>query len=145
MRRSPSPQDHLEVLALLAAVKYAKEDEDEVRFAACWAEHARLEIQSNGKPIASIQGRDAIIAFYQQVWEKGGHGKGSTRETHIAEHPDVALLDEGRLLARHTASFFYADDGAILIKGFGRFRDIIAFEDGAWRIIERQAFLERGN
>lgn len=131
------------VLALLSAVKYAKDDEDEARFAACWTKDARLEIESNGKSIALAKGRNAIMAFYRQVWANGGHGKGSSRETHIAEHPDVTPIDDGRLLARHAAAFFYAEDGNMLIKGFGTFRDTIVFEDGAWRIAERQAILAR--
>jgi hypothetical protein len=140
---SPSPQNRIAVLALFAAVKYAKDEEGEARFAACWTKDAGLEIESNGRSFALVEGREAIMAFYRQVWANGGHGKGSSRETHIAEHPDVTFIDDGRLLARHATSFFYAEDEEILIKRFGTFRDVIACADGAWRIVERQAILVR--
>ena len=143
MNTRPTLQEHAAVLALLAAVKYAKDDEDEARFAACWSKDARLEIETNARAGLLVEGRDAIIDFYRQVWAADGHGRGNSRETHIAEHPDVTSIDDGRLLARHASSFFYAQDGEILIKGFGTFRDIIALEDGAWRIGERHAILVR--
>lgn len=138
-----SPQDYTAALALLAAVKYTKDDEDKERFLSCWSKNARLEIESNGQTAAQVKGRDAILEFYQQVWAAGGHGKGSARETHIAEYPDVIPVADGRLLARHNSSFFYADQGDILVRGFGTFRDLLTFEDGAWRIDERHSTLVR--
>lgn len=134
---------HGAVQSLLAAVKYAKDDEDEGRFVACWTEDARLEITSNGDLKSPIAGREAILAFYRQVWAAGGHGKGATRETHVAEHPDVVLVDDHRMVARHAVSFFNAVDGEPRLVGFGTFRDEIVLNGDAWRIALRQSVLTR--
>lgn len=133
------------VLTLLAATKYAKDDEDERRFAACWSRVARLAITSNGKALPVVEGREAIIAFYRRVWADGGHGRDDTREVHVAEHPDIVLLDDGRLRARHATCFFHAQAGKPRLRGFGTFDDELVHESGAWRIIHRRAVITRGS
>lgn len=138
-----SPDERSAVLDLLAAVKYAKDDEDAPRFEACWSPEARLEICSNGKTVESVSGREAIMAFYERVWQSGGHGKADLREVHVAEHPDIVRLCDSRLLARHAVSFFYADGGEPKLRGFGQFQDEIVFEDGAARIALRRSALIR--
>lgn len=134
-----SAEEHHAVMALLAATKMLKDDEDVPGFAACWAREARLSIHSNGRDMPPLQGRDAIMGFYSQVWKTGGHGLGAERETHIAEPPYVVALEKGRLLARHAAVFVkWQGDGPVLV-GFGEFRDEIIFEEahGALRCASR--------
>ena len=140
---APTANQRSEALALLAAVKYAKDDEDEAAFAACWAAGARLEITSNGQSAPPLEGRDTIMAFYRRVWEDGGHGLGSERETHVAEHPRITMLADGMLLARHSSAFFNQRDGVPRLVGFGEFRDELIEEDGALRIALRQSRLVR--
>ncbi|MCA8900515.1 MAG: nuclear transport factor 2 family protein [Hyphomonas sp.] len=130
-------------LALLAKVKYAKDDEDEVRFATCWTPDARLEIETNGQLLPALVGRRAILDFYRSVWSSGGHGKGGTRETHVAEYPDLVLRDDGTLIARHTVSFFYVCDGQPTLRGFGMFTDTILFTDGDAQLMARRSLLTR--
>ncbi|MDR7103673.1 nuclear transport factor 2 family protein [Croceicoccus sp. BE223] len=137
------PHERSAVLDLLAAVKYAKDDEDASRFEACWSPEARLEICSNGTSMEPVSGREAIMAFYARVWQSGGHGKADLREVHVAEHPDIVRLSDSRLLARHAASFFYAEGGEPKLRGFGQFHDEIVFEDGAPRIALRRSTLIR--
>ncbi|KCZ94259.1 nuclear transport factor 2 family protein [Hyphomonas johnsonii] len=143
MSRSPSPLQRVAALDLLAATKYAKDDEDETRFAACWTTDARLEITSNGTVMPTVEGRDEIIAFYRQVWASGGHGKHGSKERHVAEHPDILALDDGSLVARHTIAFFYADQCEPRLRGFGEFRDVIVNEGGSLRISHRTSILTR--
>ena len=140
---APTPDQHSEALALLAAVKYTKDDEDEAAFAACWAAGARLEITSNGQSAPPLDGRDSIMTFYRQVWSSGGHGLGSERETHVAEHPHITVLANGRLLARHSSAFFNQRDGVPRLVGYGEFHDELIEEDGALRIALRQSRLFR--
>ena len=139
----PTSEQRSRVLALLASVKYAKDDENEPAFAACWAAAARLEITSNGRSAPPLDGRDSIMAFYRQVWSSGGHGLGSERETHVAEHPHITLLADGRLLARHSSAFFNLRDGVPRLVGYGEFRDELIEEDGALRIALRHSRLFR--
>lgn len=143
MSGRPVPRERLAVLDLLAAVKYAKDDEDAERFEACWAKDACLEITSNGNVIPPVEGRHAIMSFYRGMWQTGGHGKGESRETHVAEHPDMVMRRDGRILARHAASFFFSENGEPRLRGFGTFEDEIVFEDGAWRIARRRSALVR--
>lgn len=131
--------------SLLAAVKYAKDDEDSARFEACWTRDARIEITSNTRALPPVEGRPAIMAFYARVWESGGHGKGEKREVHVAEHPDIVALSHGRFRARHAVSFFIASAGEPRLRGFGTFDDEIEREDGAWRIAFRRATLVRNS
>jgi hypothetical protein len=138
-----SPEVRGAVLDLLAAVKYAKDDEDAARFEACWAKDACLDITSSGNPIPPVKGREAIMAFYHNVWKSGGHGKEGSRETHVAEHPDMLLQSDGRIMARHAVSFFFAEAGEPRLRGFGTFEDKIILEDGAWRIAHRRSALVR--
>lgn len=139
----PTSDQRISVLALLAAVKYAKDDEDEAAFAACWATSARLEITSNGQSAQPLTGRDSIMSFYRRVWSSGGHGLGSERETHVAEHPHITVLADGMLLARHSSAFFNRRDGMPRLVGYGEFRDELIEEDGALRIVLRQSRLVR--
>lgn len=141
--KPPTPKQRSQALALLAAVKYAKDDEDEAAFAACWAAGARLEITSNGKSAPPLEGRDTIMTFYRRVWENGGHGLGSDRETHVAEHPHITVLADDMLLARHSSAFFNQRDGVPRLVGYGEFRDELIEEDGIWRIALRQSRLVR--
>lgn len=128
---------------LLAKVKYLKDAEDEAGFREVWTRDARLAIISNGAAPLVMQGRDAIMAFYQRNWAAGAHGSGEERETHVIENPYVTGLSGNRLLALHTA-IFAARRGVIpRLIGFGQFRDEILFEDGAWRIADRQSDLRR--
>lgn len=140
---SPNYEERSAVLALLAAVKYSKDDEEEAGFAACWAENARLEVISNDVARDPVEGRDAILTFYQGVWRSGGHGLGSERETHVAEHPHIVRLIDGRLLARHTVSFFNWREDRPRLVGYGSFRDEIVLEAGDWRIGRRTSRLWR--
>jgi len=128
---------------LLAAVKYAKDDENAPRFEACWTRGARLEITSNGTAMEPIEGRSAIMAFYRTVWETGGHGKADRREVHVAESPDITLKKDGTLVARHAVSFFHTVSGAPMLRGFGQFHDEMICEDGSLRIALRRSTLVR--
>jgi len=131
------------VMDLLAAVKYAKDDEDVPRFEACWTRSARLEITSNGAAIEPIEGRDAIMAFYRSVWETGGHGKADRREVHVAEAPDIIRKHDGTLVVRHAVSFFHTVSGEPVLRGFGQFHDEMICEDGSLRIALRRSTLVR--
>jgi len=134
-----------EITDLLVAVKFAKDDEDAKRFEACWAQDARIEITSNGNELPLVEGRDAIMTFYSRVWKTGGHGKGASREVHIAEPADIVTLTPDRLHVRHAESFFFADTSGPRLRGFGTFEDTVVREDGGWRIVHRRAALIRNS
>ncbi|MCB2075675.1 MAG: nuclear transport factor 2 family protein [Rhodobiaceae bacterium] len=145
MTEAPEPGLRAAITDVLVAAKFAKDDEDAKRFAHCWARNARIEITSNGRKLAPVEGRAAIMAFYAKVWETGGHGKGAAREVHVAEPADIIALAPDRLRARHAEAFFFADADGPRIRGFGTFDDEVVWEDGAWRIVHRIATLTRNS
>lgn len=141
--REATPEQREAARHLVAKAKHMKDAEDEAGFAEVWASKARLAITSNGTAAPVIEGRDAIMAFYLRNWATGAHGAGDERETHVTENPFVVAVGEGRLLATHTAIFAARRGIMPRLIGFGEFRDEIIFEDGAWRIVDRQSSLRR--
>jgi hypothetical protein len=128
---------------LIAAAKHTKDAEDEAAFTAVWARGATLVIESNGRQLDPLKGREAILAFYRKNWRVGAHGSGAGREVHVAEPAHITAASEGRLLARHNAIFVAMDGAEPLLIGFARFHDELVYEDGNWRILTRHSIISR--
>lgn len=140
---APTTEEIVAAQQLLVAAKYTKDAEDEEAFVQIWAHGARLIIETNGRQLAPLVGRAAILDFYRGNWSAAAHGSGAGREVHVAEPAHITRLPDGRLLAQHNAIFAAMPGEEPLLIGFAQFRDELVFEEGSWRIITRHSTIKR--
>jgi len=133
------------VRSLIASVKYQKDCEDDpVAFGSLWAKNATYVVESNGQIYGEAsKSRDDVVAFNVKNWEAGAHGKGSAKETHLAEPPHIVDLGSGRYRAIYNIVMFGLVSGGYAPVGVGLFVDDCVKEDGAWKIYARRAKLRR--
>jgi hypothetical protein len=128
-RMRPDAADKEAARALIARQKFRTDDRDLAGVADCWARDARLELRVNGGEPVTAQGREAILDFVAKGWARP------------SDHPHVHLIttleiidrDDGRLGAESYCAYL-STKGDFTIAGYGRYTDVLAFEDGAWRL-----------
>jgi hypothetical protein len=138
-------RDREAVRALIAAVKYQKDCEDDpAAFAELWATNATYVVEAGG--LLHGEGnrtREDVVAFNLRAWEAGAHGIGDLKETHLVEPPHIVPLGDGRYRAIYNMAMFGIVEGKWAPVGSGVIQDDCVEEDGAWRIYARLGKLRR--
>ena len=118
--------------SLIARQKFCTDDRDLAGVGKCWAREARMELRVNGGEPVTVQGRGAILDFVAKGWARPN------------DHPHVHLIttleiidrDDGRLGAESYCAYL-STRAPFQIEGYGRYSDVLVFEDDAWRLQSR--------
>jgi len=116
---------------LIARQKFCIDDDEVAGVAQCWASNARLELHVNGAPPRVIEGRDTILSFRTSGGTRNGHP-----HIHLITTLEIIDREDGGLGAESYCAYL-STAGDFQVLGYGRYSDILAFEDGAWRLQSR--------
>lgn len=116
---------------LIARQKFCTDDDDFAGVAACWARDGRLELHVNGAPPKVVEGRDTILSFRKNGGTRNGHS-----HVHLITTLQIIDREDGGLGAESYCAYL-STGGDFQVQGYGRYSDILAFEEDAWRILSR--------
>jgi hypothetical protein len=130
--RMPDAADKEAARALIARQKFCTDDRDLAGVGECWARDGRLELRVNGGEPVAVTGREAILDFVAKGWARP------------SDHPHVHLIttleiidrDDGGLGAESYCAYL-STTAPFHIEGYGRYSDVLTFEEGAWRLLSR--------
>jgi hypothetical protein len=128
----PTAADKEAARALIARQKFRTDDRDLAGVGECWARDARMALAVNGAEPIVVEGREAILDFVSKGWARGS----SHPHVHLITTLEIIDRDDGRLGAESYCAYL-SSAGDFEIAGYGRYTDVLVFEDAAWRLQSR--------
>lgn len=121
-----------DIPAVLARIQKAVDTRDAVGFAAGWTADAVLNLTFADGQTMRLESRDTILGLAAAGWK----GEGSPMR-HLVGTVAVEALGPNEARARHY-SLYVTPGQRPAAPGVGFYDDLLVFEDGAWRVSERQ-------
>jgi len=128
----PDAADKEAARALIARQKFRTDDRDLAGVGECWARDGRLELRVNGGEPVSVSGREAILDFVAQGWA----WPSDHPHAHLITTLEIIDRDDGRLGVESYCAYLSVK-APFHIEGYGRYSDVLEFEDGGWRLLSR--------
>lgn len=135
-----SPFD--EVRAQLGSQKWAVDTRDAAALDGIYASDCELVLHNGGPEgsteVARLRGCDAIIAFMVAGWERTAADWYPGSMVHHVGTPVIEPADGGRISCRSYATYIHLrESGSTEVRGYGKYFDSWALEDGTWRLASR--------
>lgn len=131
-----------QVRAQLGRQKWAVDTRNQGALYNIYTRDCLLVLKQDGREEAArVQGRRQIIEFMTRGWAADLHWRPGSMIHHIGT---VVLepAENGRIRCWSYATYVHlAPDGGTELRGYGKYHDLWAEEDGLWRLQEREVHI----
>lgn len=140
--RGPAMSPFDEVRAQLARQKWAIDSHDGTALAKLYCADCTLVIKDAGEREYGRQnGRETILGFIERGWAANSGWRPGSMIHHIGTEL-VEPADDGKIRCHSYALYVHlVASGATEIHGYGKYHDLWAREDGAWKLYHREVHL----
>jgi hypothetical protein len=136
--RRLTADDRLAIHELMARAAWGYDASRLDVVASCYASDAAMTVAiTGGKPAARVEGRAAVVELI-----RASIAAQHDQRRHVMSNVFVELDDADAPVVVSTLALVVVADGTARVLSTGTYRDVLAREDGAWRIRRRDLALD---